>query len=314
MEITSGNGNSSRDGNGGGKGGGQTSLDRMTPRELYRFDLQGFLVVRNVLTDSELSRLNEAIDANQDRLVERPDQTAGSRTLEGGVHYQAGRMLEWPKPWCDPFRSLIAHPRIICYLNALLGRGWHLDHDVTYFQSPKGAGGLAFHLGEYYHVDGAFYTYKAGQIRTGLTVLQWVLADQGGDLGGFACIPGSHKSNFPRPLETSLWQEDQDVVVCPEVKAGDLLIFSEATTHGTLPWRGDHDRRAILCRYAPRYVQFASGFHTYQLPEWVEELDEVSRGVLEPAYMRNRPVIRADRRTEKEDWIEEPHPPRFFYE
>ena len=30
-------------------------------------------------------------------------------------------------------------------------------------------------------------------------------------------------------------------------KAGDAIIFSETCTHGTLPWKGRHQRRALLC-------------------------------------------------------------------
>ena len=47
---------------------GQTT--GMTPRELYRFDVQGFLVVPGALTPAEVAALNEAIDANRDRLTE----------------------------------------------------------------------------------------------------------------------------------------------------------------------------------------------------------------------------------------------------
>jgi len=287
----------------------------VTPRELYRFDVQGFLVITGALTDDEVAQLNEAVDANQGKLQERLDGAGGSETLAGAPQYEAWGAFEWPKPWCYPFRALIAHPRAIGYLNAFLGRGWHLDHQPQYFQSPKGASGLGFHLGEYFSIDGIYYHYKAGQIRSGLTVLQWALADQGGDLGGFACIPGSHKANFPRPREISLWQEDQDMFVCPEVKAGDLIIFSEATTHGALPWTGDHDRRAVLHRYAPGSVQVASGWqapHSYRLPEWVDELDPAARLALEPAHAQGRDVITADRNTERAEWPSAPPP--FSYE
>eukprot|EP01052_Picozoa_sp_SAG31_P080072 SAG31_NODE_39818_length_285_cov_0.838710_1_plen_62_part_01 len=37
-------------------------------------------------------------------------------------------MLTWPKPHCLPFRDLLAHPKIIPYMNTFFGRGWKLDH------------------------------------------------------------------------------------------------------------------------------------------------------------------------------------------
>lgn len=34
----------------------------------------------------------------------------------------------------------------------------------------------------------------------------------------------------------------------PAVQAGDVLFFSEATVHGSLPWKGDCQRRLALYR------------------------------------------------------------------
>jgi ectoine hydroxylase-related dioxygenase (phytanoyl-CoA dioxygenase family) len=289
----------------------------MTPRELYLFDLQGFIVVRGALSDEEVARLTEAIEANRDRLEKREDSGDQSHALAGGSALQALRMAEWPKPWCDPFRALIAHPTSICYLDELLGRGWHLDHMGEYIQAPKGAAGLSFHQGEYFHIGGSMYLYKGGQIRCGLTVFQWVLADQGGELGGFACIPGSHKSNFPRPVGISFWEEDREVVACPEVRAGDLIIFTEQVTHGTLPWRGDHDRRAILHRYAPAYLQYAHGhpygLDTYRLPKWTDELDDRARLALEPAHIQQRRIVQRDGTVDERDHSYA-YPPPFAYD
>ena len=42
----------------------------MTEREKFLFDLQGFLVVRDFLTDEEVKALNEAFDANVDEEAE----------------------------------------------------------------------------------------------------------------------------------------------------------------------------------------------------------------------------------------------------
>ena len=39
------------------------------------------------------------------------------------------------------------------------------------------------------------------------------------------------------------------IAPCPA--AGDVLLFSEATTHGTLPWASDTERRTALFRFAP---------------------------------------------------------------
>ena len=39
--------------------------------ERYLFDLNGFIIVRNVFTADEIARANAAIDARSERIVER---------------------------------------------------------------------------------------------------------------------------------------------------------------------------------------------------------------------------------------------------
>ena len=56
--------------------------------------------------------------------------------------------------------------------------------------------------------------------------------------GGLCVIPGSHKANFTLPDAISRYEAAQDIVYHVPMKAGDLVIFNEATTHGTLPWKG----------------------------------------------------------------------------
>ena len=81
------------------------------------------------------------------------------------------------------------------------------------------------------------------------------------------------------------------------MKAGDLVIFNEATTHGTLPWRAKHERRALFYRYFPKYLHYAGGYYQTDMPDWVSELTEAQQAVLEPPYVYNRPLIEADEET-----------------
>jgi ectoine hydroxylase-related dioxygenase (phytanoyl-CoA dioxygenase family) len=74
-------------------------------------------------------------------------------------------------------------------------------------------------------------------------------------------------------------------VVQPACKAGDLLIFNEATTHGTLPRRAAHQRRSLLYRYSPKFLHFVGGYHETSFSAWVEELTEAQQAVLAPLYL-----------------------------
>jgi len=130
-----------------------------------------------------------------------------------------------------------------------------------------------------------------------MIVCQYQLADVNEGDGGLCVVPGSHKANFKAPEELLVWQQDRQAVYNIEAKAGGLVIFNEATLHGTLPWTADHDRRSLLYRYSPKYLHFAGGTYQTSQPDWVSELTEAQQAVLEPPYIYNRPLIEADGET-----------------
>jgi len=87
----------------------------MDELERYLFDLQGYLVVNDVLTPEEVARLNAAIDRHTDGI-----------TGHDGSDARIYGFLNWEEPLV---RDLIDHPRMLPYLKALLGEGFRLDHE-----------------------------------------------------------------------------------------------------------------------------------------------------------------------------------------
>ena len=146
----------------------------MTGEEKFQVDLEGYLIIKNVLSEDEVAEMNDIID-NSER--------------QGP-----------PSLWGEPFKRLIDHPKILPYLIDLLGPHVRLDHDYAIFMDEGQKGGR-LHGGE----DGGgpggpegdhWYKYRDGIMRNGLCVMTYNLADAPEGAGGFACIPGSHKSNF----------------------------------------------------------------------------------------------------------------------
>ena len=74
---------------------------------------------------------------------------------------------------------------------------------------------------------------------------------------------GSHKANFDCPMDVRALVDDLNGSVRHlEMKKGSALIWTEALAHGTLPWRSDINRRAIVLRYsAPNLANGGS-------PQW----------------------------------------------
>ena len=207
----------------------------MTDDELYLFDLNGFIVIEGLLSADEVDRCNQAIDhqiaADVAKVIERPP--AG--TLDGGSSVMAGTsrrldmqgdMLAWERPWCDPFRDLIVHPRLKPYLEAILEEGFRVDGGVEFMATHPGVEGHVLHGGgverDNFSDD---YFFKAGRIYSGMIVAELALADEGPNDGGIALIPASHKANLRCPDRMRLTEAYQEHIRKVPVKAGDVVLF-----------------------------------------------------------------------------------------
>ena len=81
-------------------------------------------------------------------------------------------------------------------------------------------------------------------------------------------------------------------VVQPALKAGDALIFTEALIHGTLPWRGAHERRTLLYKYSPGHTSWAREF--YRLDDYGELSEEQKRIMATPSIHDHPEVVQRD--------------------
>lgn len=160
-------------------------MAEMSAREKFMIDLNGFLVVPEALSETEIDALNAATDACWDSSYtdgggeEHPCRHRGHQSA--AFHEMRG-MLEWPLPHCLPFRRLLTQPKMIPYMNSLHGRGWRLDH------SPFMIVGRGEH-GGYIHGhpwDPEYkYRYANGVMRPGHIAVAYQLTDVQKDWGGF---------------------------------------------------------------------------------------------------------------------------------
>jgi ectoine hydroxylase-related dioxygenase (phytanoyl-CoA dioxygenase family) len=257
--------------------------DGLTETEQYRFDRQGYLVIEDVLDESELAALNDHVD----------DQNLPEPTLEPGSGRRFGDFLEWGQP----FRDLLDHDRLLPVLTDLLGDGFRLDHYYGIYLRD-GADPLGLHGGGEPYDPDEFYHHQNGEMFNGLTVVTWNLRDTGPDSGGFCCIPGSHKANYPTPewigeavAEASSPADLPPEVVVPEAPAGSVSVFTEALTHGTAPWVADHQRRSLLYKYSPGYQSWSQNYP--EPPEGIEFTPRQEK-LFEPPHVPDRPSFAED--------------------
>jgi ectoine hydroxylase-related dioxygenase (phytanoyl-CoA dioxygenase family) len=245
-------------------------------RERYFWDLTGYLIVSGVLTADEIAAANAAIDTVVERVDMQHDVTGDSQFLKGtGARWYLGEnLLNLPKPHCESFRNLLAHPVVVSRLNWMCGPGFRLDHGPQFNNAVKGTEGLVMHGAGEPHREYVAYHHQDGESYCGGVTVTWNLNDCPAGGGGFACAPGSHKSQFRMPDAVRHCDENQGTVIQPEIKAGDVLFFMDgAQTHGTHPWRNDHDRRSILYKYATRTATRGGPSSEVCAPEiyWGEE-------------------------------------------
>ena len=213
------------------------TVTSVSEHDRYLFDTRGFLVLRGVLTPDEVATFNGHLD----RLA--PEQIANSEERD--------RALSWLFTVHADFASLMDHERMLPYLRAFVDDKVRIDG--AYALVKLSGEGVELHAHPQSPRDGTgWYHVHHGQITSGLTGIEWALTDVPAGTGGFRCIPGSHKANFEVPFDDL----DDDAEDIP-AGAGDVVIFTEALTHGSR-WSGRSSRRVLVYKYCPGSVAWLS--------------------------------------------------------
>ena len=249
----------------------------LTAEEKFLFDLRGFLVVKNVLSEAECEALIRLADA------------AWPRQDEDGPY----RRFDGISTWGRPFVDLMDDDRLLPYLVDLVGSRLRIDHAYCIF-ARKNASAHHLHGGPWRYEGDHWYRYHDGVMRNGLTVATWNLTDAGPGSGGFVCVPGSHKTNFlPHvPRDVVRFERDVDWVVQPPMAAGDVLIFTEALIHGAAPWTADHERRTLLYKYSPAHSSWAKT--PYNLADYPDATPRQRRLMAPPSIEGHARVMEPD--------------------
>jgi len=270
----------------------------VTKYENWLFDVQGYLHVPAALTPEQVRRMNEAIDHNHDSInIRTAEQSLDGRGKDSGGQPAAklqgnqgrgdfGGYLFWDKPWCEPFREVIAPPQVLRILLGVIGPRFRLTATAG-ITMTKGNEGFILHGGgtpELEHMrEPFFHRFEGGRMYNGLMSVSYTLTDVEPGDGGFVCIPGSHKANYLCPLEVRRLEKDPGCVKHIPMKAGDAVIFTEALTHGTIPWQGGTERRLLRYLYCP--AMHGSG-HNPQFDELAQEMSDERLGPLQKLMLQ----------------------------
>lgn len=244
--------------------GGLTDLER------YQLDVQGFVVRREALSQGEVRRLQLEIDA-----LGLPPAAESIQSQRFTGLLEAGGLL----------RDLMDDDAVIDVVRDLCGAHVRLDHAYGIVMAP-GTAGLGLHGGAVPFDPAQYYVVDRGGIHTGLMVVQWAVSDHPPAGGGFCCVPGSHKAAFTMPPDIGL---DHEMVREVPLAPGDMVVFVEALTHGTLPWNAPHERRSVLYKYSPGSSSWSN--RPPCRPEVLAELTERQRRLCAPPSVAEHPVV-----------------------
>ena len=216
----------------------------MTEDERYLFDLNGYIIVRGVLTKEEVEAANRAIDNHAHEMIERSDESLRNAVKgtkfygKGPGRMDLGRVLEWDLEESAVFKSILAHPRLVPLFHGILGKGYRMDHLPFVLAQNKGSEGFQLHGGTIDCHSGEYNPFLAyhcehGMISTSLLGCNVILSDHNLGDGGFCVVPGSHKSNFKMPkgmvelsvriLKSTIVDQSWNLVV-QQTKSGLVLL------------------------------------------------------------------------------------------
>ncbi len=220
--------------------------------------MRGFLVLPGALAPHQVDRLRAAVHA-----VRRPP--AGSDLSSQRIN---DLLLQG-----QPFVDLLDHPVALAVLDEVHGPATRIDHAYAIRMAPT-TSGLGLHGGPVPWDPSQFYVHDLGRARLGLVTLSWALVDHPPGSGGFGCIPGSHRAGMPVPAGA------ERLVTEVPVHAGDLLVFTEAVAHCTVPWQGPGERLAVLYKYSPGSSAWSDWQHLQ--PVLGLDLTDCQRRLLQP--------------------------------
>jgi hypothetical protein len=258
----------------------------MNDEQRYLFDIFGYLVVPDVLSADQIDELRSTLKSSTEQFPPVPQS-------EGPLH--------WGKIW----RELLDLPVITEILEAMIGNPslragrqaraegaaplptFRLDHINVHTHVQQGFKGGMLH-GGWDGVSGLF-RYDNGVFYNGLTSVTFELYDTHPNNGGFCCIPGSHKANRKLPAK---WADlSQGVPSCVErvaARPGDAIIFTEALTHGTLPWTAAEKRMTLFYKFSPHNLTWSADFYDPEDFRQYDDMDERKIALLEPPNARYR--------------------------
>jgi hypothetical protein len=238
-------------------------------KDVYMLDATGYLVLRGVVPKEQI---NVALHEVNHRL--------------GIMRYKKFTFFDMGGVFWD----IMTNPAILGIVNEVCGEWFRLDHAFGICQSfcsraVTPHGGTSSSRGCHHWGDVGGKPICHGQLSVSVA-----LNHQGGELGGVAMLPGSHKSVIPMEGGSLVGNNPMTELpyVSPELWPGDVLVMPENLVHGNRLWQKELPRFALYYMYFPAY----SGYRIWDKRQ--EEHAKLARNELERRIFRPPGVATID--------------------
>ena len=247
----------------------------LTEEEKWSFDLHGYLILKGAVPKEDVKRMVELCDAwhaLDDSELPPPLRTYQDVNTKPTTPRSINNV-----PYADEvFQRLVLNREIMRAVLALTGNSPQLL-SVALVRNTQESDDIQFHGGFAGGLRNPANDYQAANGEVFATFLNAGVSLVDVPVGtGFVCIPGSHKSSFPKPDHVDIY-DGSPTVANVSVKAGDVVLFTEALCHGARRWTLDEPRRTVFVRYCTSYASWSPGYgpieeHRDKLSEEVYEL------------------------------------------
>ncbi len=262
----------------------------VSERDIYFFDLRGFLLLENAISSDHVAEMNACIDQILPLKHGEWDGYVHGHTFgdDEGTNlqqiYEAG----------EPFERLIDHPSWIEKVKYFVGGEGTFDykHGPLFidenFANIRGPGeAIGLHSGGHEGIKRTQFRFHNGRFQCGQINILMALTDIGPGDGATMVIPGSHKANFLHPDfgkhkmgGTQASVDGAEGAIEVHMKAGDALLFVDAISHGSARRVNSGNRRIVVFRYGPSWGNFRHGYQPS--PELLARLAPSRRQIVQP--------------------------------
>lgn len=213
----------------------------------YEFDLNGYLVLKDIIPKNIIKKANKILQKLE---VSKPDELPSNVFF--GKEYNKKDIYISNILEADAIFEKFAYPPIILLLlKRYTANFFRLNHTVAMIKKAKGTY-TYLHMGNVPNHPKVFYFVKNEKIFSNVTKVVFPLCNNTKLNGGFAAIPGSHKSNFLRPFDNH--PENNHLLKHIKANPGDAIFFTESLAHGSFVNKTNVTRRILSYCYSVAYM------------------------------------------------------------